>query len=171
MLSMRSDILLICSAVLSMAFRSGTKDILNSARQLYPLAVKSQAQAEKLKTLTSGKTTPLLKAYNGSAFALLAKHHFSPYKKLELLNKGLSLINEAAQADGEDVEIRFLRFALEENIPVYVPFTSHIAEDKKILVDKLSSSHPHYKFMLDYLKRSGKLSKEEKIKLGAISRQ
>lgn len=169
MLSMRSDILLLLS-FLCLSFSAGVQDKVQSARVLYPLAVKSEAQAEKLKNLTAAETQALLKAYHGSAIALLAKHYFNPSKKLSLLNNGLSHINEAVAADGKDVEIRFLRFAVEENIPVFVPFTSHIAEDKKILVDRLSSAHPHYTFMLNYLKKSGKLSKEEKLKLGSVVR-
>lgn len=137
-----------------------------TAREYYLKASESKEYAEKLKTFTQSKFNfPLLKAYNGVALAILAKHSWNPYTKLENVKSGLKNINEAVSSQNSDIEIRFLRFSVEENIPSVVPFTSHIDEDKKFILKNWNKTHEFYSTMCAYLKKSSQLTEEEKKKL------
>lgn len=145
------------------AFNSASD--VQSARAYFLKAGTDAVYADKLKTLTEGRSEALLKAYHGTAWAMKAKHHGNPVKKLEFLNKGLSDINTAVLLNAADIEIRFLRFSVEDNIPSVVPFKSHIAADKKMLIENTHSGHPFYSTIKGYLLQSGRLSASEKASL------
>lgn len=121
--------------------------------------------AEQLKQVTALQDKAIVKAYHGTAWTLLAKHHSNPYKKLEYLKTGLNTINSAVLMDAADIEIRFLRFAVETNIPAIVSFTSHIESDKTMLLNNLKNTHTYFSTIKAYLMASPKLSPEEKKKL------
>lgn len=142
-----------------------SNDELNTVRTTFEKAKDNKEYAEKLKTQTESKEKAILKAYHGTAWAFLAKHNSNPYKKLEYVKKGLEFLNSAVLSDAADIEIRFLRFAVEENIPVIVSFTSHIEADKSMLLSNLKPTHSYYATIKGYLLKSTKLSQEEKDKL------
>ena len=151
--------------VMFSSFTMNTSDN-KTARDYYLKASENKEYAEKLKTFTQSKINfPLLKAYNGVALAILAKHSWNPYTKLENVKSGLKNINEAVSSQNSDLEIRFLRFSVEENIPSVVPFTSHINEDKKFLLKNWNKNHEFYSTMCAYLKKSSQFTEEEKKKL------
>jgi hypothetical protein len=121
--------------------------------------------AEKLKTLTSNQKTPLFKAYHGMSYALIAKHSNGPFKKLELVKKGMEHINSAVKAEPQNIEIRFLRFSIESKAPSFLGISEHLEEDKKFLVNELRNTHSYHKVIFDFLMSSTLLSESEKLKL------
>jgi hypothetical protein len=140
-------------------------DTLSEARKYFEQGNDSEVAALTLKKLTEDETDPVCKAYHGAAYALLAKHYSNPLNKLEALNKGLGIINAAVLENTTEVEIRFIRFSVEEHIPAFVPFTSHVKIDKKHILDNLSSSHTWYAKIKAYMLKSSSLTKAEKEKL------
>lgn len=131
-------------------------------RDEYLKAESNSNAAENLMKLTEGKTDALSKAYRGSAWAFKAKHHFNPVKKLEYVKTGLLILNQAVNIDDKDVEVRFVRFSVEEHIPSMVSFTSHLKEDKKFILTNLKKTHPIFNTIKSYLLKSDNLSEEEK---------
>jgi hypothetical protein len=115
--------------------------------------------------MTANKTEALMLAYNGAATCIMAEHRSNPYTKLNLLYKGLERMNSQVAQVPSDIEIRFLRFSVEEHIPSAVPFTSHIKEDRAFLLKYLDNKHPFYNSMKAYLKNSKSLSESDKQKL------
>lgn len=151
--------------LLPFIFGFKTAGEISTVRTYFEKGRNEKTYAEKLKQITGDGATALLKAYNGSAWALLAKHHTNPYKKLEYVKKGLGIINSAVLLDAADVEIRFLRFSVEENIPAIVSFDKHLNADKDMMIANLKPSHPYYKTIRAYLMNSKNLSQAEKSKL------
>lgn len=131
-------------------------------REEYLKAESNSSSAENLMKLTEGKTDALSKAYRGSAWAFKAKHHYNPVKKLEYVKTGLMTLNQSVTIDNQDVEVRFIRFSVEEHIPSIVSFTSHIKEDKKFILSNLKKTHPIFNTIKSYLLKSDNLSEEEK---------
>lgn len=137
-----------------------------TARTYYQQGKDNNKAAENLKTFTDTKLDkPLFKAYNGVSYLLLAKHHWNPYKKLEYVNKGLEILNQSIAANAFDIETRFLRFTVEENLPSVVSFTSHIQTDKAYILANIKPTHSFYSTMKAYLKTSKSLTDLEKKKL------
>ncbi len=148
------------TAFILMSMASDTT--LETARAYYLKGGTDSKSAESLKTLTTGKTEAIYKAYNGVAWGFLAKHNSNPVNKLSYVKKSLSLLNDAVLADAINVEVRFLRFSVEENIPSIVSFTSHVSGDKAMILNNLLPSHAFYKTMKAYLQQSKSLTEAEK---------
>jgi hypothetical protein len=134
-------------------------------RTSFQKALTSSKSATDLNTLTAKQETAIKKAYHGVSYTLLGKHATNPIKKLEYLKKGLPILNQAVQDKPLDVEIRFLRFSVEENVPSFVQIERHVSTDKYFLVNNLKPSHTYYEFIKNYLKQSKSLTDLEKSKL------
>jgi hypothetical protein len=134
-------------------------------RTSFQKALTSSKSANDLNILTAKQETAIKKAYHGVSYTLLGKHATNPIKKLEYLKKGLPILNQAVQDKPLDVEIRFLRFTVEENVPSFVQIERHVNTDKYFLVNNLKPSHTYYEFIKNYLKQSKSLTDSEKSKL------
>ncbi|MEM8566046.1 MAG: hypothetical protein AAGF85_06260, partial [Bacteroidota bacterium] len=89
------------------------------------------------KILTSGEDTPTLVAYQAAARALIAKYTWNPMTKLSCLKSVENLLTNAVGADKDNLEIRFLRFYIENNIPSYLGYSKNIKEDGELLKNNL----------------------------------
>lgn len=127
----------------------------------YLKAIDSKVTTEKrIEYFKENKpNTALQRCYNGVFHCLNAKHAFLPNDKLSYLKKGLSDINKAVVLAPNDLEIRFHRFAIEQSIPSFVSFTSHLKADKKFILENYSSSHPFSNVILNYMITKGGCSK------------
>jgi hypothetical protein len=134
-------------------------------RSEYLKAESNSGSVDKLMSLTNGQTDALSKAYRGAAWAFKAKHHINPAKKLDYVKTGLLTLNQAVTIDSKDIEVRFIRFSIEENIPSIVSFTSHLKEDKQYILDNIDKNHGFYSTIKGYMKQSKNLSSAEKSKL------
>lgn len=115
---------------------------LENARSYYKKASLDKKQAELLESLCKNKENITLKSYYGVSQCILASHHWNPYEKLSLLNKGLGILNNSIKQDSKNLEIRILRLSVETKIPSIVSFKSHIAEDKEWIKKNFDSQHP-----------------------------
>jgi hypothetical protein len=157
---------LFCLAILLMG--AVEPKTLSSLRTYYAEAQSKEASANALLKLTNQSNEPLMIAYNGAAYAFLANHYFNPYSKLSALTTGLDQINKAVNSANTDIEIRFIRFSIEENIPGFVPCTKHLATDKAFLLKNLSKQHSYFSTMKAYLLASAQLSAQEKELIKAL---
>jgi len=141
----------------------GTDPKLEQARSLLAKGAEDKEFAYQLKQVAVNmQDVPVMKAYYAMSFALMAKHSWNPIRKFEYVKVSLKLLNESVEADTNDIESRFLRFCLEDNIPSFFPFKSHIEEDKAFILSKLNKSHSFYPNMLSYMKQAYHISKTEK---------
>jgi hypothetical protein len=129
----------------------------------YIKAIDSKVTTEKrIEYFKENKpTTPIQRCYNGVFHCLNAKHAFLPNDKISYLKKGLSDINKSVVQAPNDLEIRFHRFAIEQSIPSFISFTSHIKVDKKFIVDNYSSTHPFSNVILKYMITKGGCAKTD----------
>lgn len=65
---------------------------------------------------------------------MMAKHVVNPFAKLSYFKKGKNMLEKAIEADSENVELRFLRYAAQTNAPSFLGYDDHIAGDKKFLL-------------------------------------
>lgn len=142
-----------------------TESNLSVIRASFLIANEQKTALERLKSLTQNQSTPLVKAYYGASKAIEAKYLYNPYRKLESLKSGLKIINQAADQDATELEIRYVRFAVESNIPGFISFTSHVESDKNMLIKNLNSKHGHYQTIKSYLMKSNKVSESDKKKI------
>lgn len=156
---------LICIMLVSTAYNTVDESDIARARIYYLQAAGNETAANNLHDLTKNKTNEILNAYHGASLAIKAKYAWNPYKKLENVNAGLTILNKAVNAKSSDVEIRFLRFSVEENLPAIVPGVRHCDEDKKTILTNLKKEHPFYSTIRAYMLGSKLLSSDEKKKI------
>lgn len=105
-------------------------------RMSYKEAEADKKASETLLSLTEGATQavePLVLGYHASANMFMAMHTFNPFKKLSYFNKGKELLQKAIEADEQNVELRFLRFAAQTQAPSFLGYNDQIDEDRAFL--------------------------------------
>lgn len=115
---------------------------LTALRTLYFSAAEDKASADKLLALLSStgeKSIPVLICYKGIAEMMQAKHGISPIAKWKRFKRGKVWMENAVAKSPEDVEIRFLRFSVQTNLPAFLGYSAHIIEDKNFLMRKLNA--------------------------------
>ena len=85
---------------------------------------------------------PVLVCYKGAAELVNAKYAINPYTKLKDFNAGKILIEKAVKLDSTVIETRFLRFAIQTNLPSFLGYNDSVMADKHFLIT-------HFKNMSD----------------------
>lgn len=78
------------------------------------------------------------KAYQAVSEALLAQIVWNPFNKLKQVMKYDKQIEAAVEEDSKNIEIRFLRLAIEYNLPSFLGMSTHMEEDVDMIVNDLS---------------------------------
>lgn len=119
-----------------------TEPEIGKVKSLFQATANSKPAADQLLKLLSNinlSSTPLLISYKGAAEMMQAKHAINPISKLKRFNNGKRLIEEAVKKDPEHIEIRFLRFAIQTNLPAFLNYNDDIQQDKKYLLSNLKT--------------------------------
>jgi tetratricopeptide (TPR) repeat protein len=104
-------------------------------RSLYGQGVEDEAAAKKLLDLVivGDQNDPLLLGYRGGAEALLAKHAWNPYAKLDYLDKSMKTLQRAIDLDPQNTEIRFIRFSIQFYVPRFLGLSKNLKEDAHVI--------------------------------------
>lgn len=108
---------------------------LNEIRSKYETASISEKNLNDFThTLSKAElTNSLMIAYTGASKVISAKFYFNPITKLAVFNEGKNKIEAAVQSDPKNIEIRYIRYSVQINVPSILAYNSKINEDKKIL--------------------------------------
>lgn len=80
----------------------------------------------------------LILAYKGALEALLTKTTWNFIKKISYLKESRTTFDKAYKLDPNNVEVRFLRLAVESQIPSYLGFSEHVDQDRKFVLSHLN---------------------------------
>lgn len=83
--------------------------------------------------------TPIMEAYQAVSEAMLAQVLWNPFSKLSQVIRYDRKMEEVVKADPDNIEIRFLRLAIEYNLPAILGMSTHIDEDVEMIEGNLSS--------------------------------
>ena len=78
-------------------------------------------------------------AYQAVSEAMLAQVIWNPFSKIKQVIKYDKMMTEAVSQAPTNVEIRFLRLAIEYNLPAFLGMSKHLDEDLEQIVSNLSS--------------------------------
>ncbi|MBN1337704.1 MAG: hypothetical protein JXA03_00180 [Bacteroidales bacterium] len=113
---------------------------LEKARGIFFNRWEEDCATEELFNMLNGspdtEVSPVLLAYRGVARAGMAECVTFPFTKLNYFNQGKSELEEAVLRAPDNVEIRFIRFAMQTNIPSLLGY-DHIEEDKKFIIKEI----------------------------------
>ena len=85
------------------------------------------------------KNNALFLGYRGSANMLMAKHLINPFSKLSYFKKGKLLLEKAIQFDQKNIELRFLRYTIQTNVPSFLNYSDNKENDRAFLLQSLNS--------------------------------
>jgi hypothetical protein len=81
---------------------------------------------------------PLIVAYIGALDALKAKHAWNPYSKIKYLNQSEKVMQSAVIGDPHNIEIRFMRFSIQYNVPGFLGYGKNLTDDREEIVKQIS---------------------------------
>jgi len=108
----------------------------------YRNAVENESVAKQLleELQHSGNQNVLFMGYQAATEALMAKHAFMPTSKYSWCKKAMSHFEQAIAAAPENLEIRYLRLAVEVNLPSILGMSDDIPADKQQIIRLLPRS-------------------------------
>jgi len=139
-------------------------------RKLYQKAAKESNSCKKLINILSSyneKNNSLLAGYKACATMIMANYLINPYNKYSNFKTGKNLLEKCIAINTENIELRFLRFSIQTNVPSFLGYSNSIKTDKLFLLKSISSIEDlELKTMVTtFLKESEHLTESEKLKL------
>ena len=126
----------ILSLLLLPLFSSAEEFDLAKVRTTYREAVESEVFANKLFEMVKDHSDShaILRGYEGASLMLLAKYEFNPFKKSSLFLKGKFILESIIKKNKKNIELRFLRLAVQSSAPRFLNFNSSIVDDKSHII-------------------------------------
>lgn len=112
-------------------------------RDLFAKASTDEASNTKLYELTNSyslTTFPVYYAYNAGAEMTLANHASWPGTKLEYFNAGKERLEAAVTKYPKNVEIRYIRYCVQQGCPFFLDYASNLVEDKKFILANMNQT-------------------------------
>lgn len=126
---------------------------------------KAEQALEKFKSVE--EPTANMLAYQGALEAIMTRTTKNVFKKLGHLNDSEASFERAVELAPNDLEVRFMRLAVEHEIPRFLCMSEHIEEDIAFIVKNLGEFNPEYlplavrMQIVDFAKRSGYFSNNQ----------
>ena len=137
---MKHKILLIVFILFSIIGKGNTDLI--SIRLELNLAAEDEKVAQSFYNRMSpidDTSPPILIGFKAISILIMGKHAFNPYTKLKHFYIGKELLDKAIELE-TSLELHFLRFAVQTNIPLFLPYTGDIEYDKSYIFHNLNQS-------------------------------
>lgn len=133
--------------------------IMNKSEKNTLLMMKQAALCEKQHLLLS-------KAYLAAAEMSMAKYKVNPYSKITIFNKGKVKLEEVISRDTTNIELRYIRYTIQDNIPSILGYAKQMPSDKVYLLKHLpaikKTDRDLFARVSTYLILRAKLNNEEK---------
>lgn len=166
---MRNIIFLVLLICCTSSFKSNATVDIASVRMLFQQAALDETACKQMISLLApyGEESPLLLGYKGSGTMMMAKHVFNPFSKLSYFKKGKQMLENSIDTDEQNLELRFLRFAAQTNMPSFLGYNSDIEKDRAFILNHFSQIKDIglKEFVLPALKKSKYLTNTEKEQL------
>ena len=113
---------------------------INSLRQTYLDSFKKEQVCDSVKTILENKNelSNIENAYLGVFHMMKCRFTLNPISKISLFYIGRDLLEASIENDPKNLEIRFLRYSIQKNIPKILSYSKNINEDEKFIYDRMS---------------------------------
>lgn len=145
-------------------------------RDLYYAAYKDKNAAQKLLDITGAQqsATPVLLGYKAVAAIMMCNHLQNPYSRLKYFYRGKNELEKAIALSPADTELRFLRFAVQCNVPGILNYAQNIPNDRQLLISYLlqpqnrQTDEDLYRRIHRYMTNSSDVPEHDRKRLKAI---
>jgi hypothetical protein len=145
---------------------------LRKMRQYFNHMSKSEDVTIRMMEVSTNSQTisePLKMAYYAASEMASAQYKFSPIAKINTFNSGKKKLDKAALADPTNIEIRYIRYAIQCNAPSFLGYNKSIKEDRELIFKNLSTLKTKdvdlFSHICAYLFTREKLTEAEKKQL------
>ena len=130
---------------------------INTIRKLYLSAPTNEYNCNNLgEKLTSIEDNPsiLIKGYEGCFYFIKCKFINNPIEKLIYFRKGKKLLETAIKEDPKSVELKFLRYSIQKNLPRFLSYHDNLERDLNFVNANITSinNQEEQKFIINSLK-------------------
>jgi hypothetical protein len=159
------------------------EESLERLRAMYHLSVekgewasvaRDSVAALRLRTAGISEWDVTIEGYRGALEVVRAKHSKWPPNKLKYFNRGAATLDALVEANPENLELRYLRFASYRFLPFFLRRDDSLAADLRALASGLPE-HPEtfsptvYGGVVRFLLENGDLAEDERARLeGAL---
>ncbi|UKN03615.1 hypothetical protein K6119_08830 [Paracrocinitomix mangrovi] len=112
-------------------------------RELFTKIDQEEAINDKLLKLSSNYTmdySPEAYAYHAAATMTKANYVFWPGTKLSYFNEGKAELEKVIKKYPQNIELRFIRYAVQKGSPSFLFYSDSMEGDKKLIQEKLDNS-------------------------------
>jgi hypothetical protein len=82
---------------------------------------------------------PVKMGYYGAVMIMRAKYEINPISKYNYFKNGRSILEQALAVSENNLELRYLRHAIQTNIPSFLGYKDDIAADREFLIQNVYS--------------------------------
>ncbi|AYD47831.1 hypothetical protein [Arachidicoccus soli] len=113
------------------------------------------------------ESAPLMAGYRACAQMIMSKYVFNPFSKWSYFSKGKSALSAAISVNSNIVELRFLRFTVQNSAPFFLGYHDNLDEDKIFLLNSIQNLKDMYlkDWIIRFLKHSKFVTINEKKQL------
>jgi uncharacterized protein (DUF2147 family) len=142
---------------------------ISEVRKLYTDAAKSEANAnafnEKLAGVPENDPNKVLVAYKGCGLTLKSKFSGVLGDKIKFMKEGAKLIDAAAAAEPNNVEIRMIRLSVQESVPRIVGYRENKKEDKALILKNFKETGELKEYIRNFINQSKSFTAAERKSL------
>ena len=116
---------------------------LYDARNLFVNASDNEEMANKLYEMTKNssiETNYKKYSYNAVAILLSSKYTINPFHKIKSFKKGKEKLEMVIHQFPNDIELRFLRFCVQNDTPKIINYKENMQEDSQLIKNNISKS-------------------------------
>ena len=84
--------------------------------------------------------SPTAEGYFALSTMMLAKVYKNPFTKLSYFNKGKNILESSIKSYPHNVELRFLRYAVQAKVPAILLYFNDMEDDKEVLDEYISKN-------------------------------
>lgn len=155
--------------VFSLIF-SSVETPLEQVRNQFPY-ITSFDEANKFIEKLKNDSSPEAKGYNAAMILMKSRYVKGPFSKLKFFKKGKKILDQDISENPNSIEIRYIRFLMQKQIPKFLGYNKNIEEDFNIIFNKLLTSNLSKSFkikMLNTMLLVDDLSETKKNKIHQI---
>ena len=78
--------------------------------------------------------------YNALAILLQSKYAINPFYKIKSFKEGKEKLDRVIHRFPNDIELRFLRFCVQNDTPDFINYKKNMQEDSRLIKDNISKS-------------------------------
>jgi hypothetical protein len=108
-------------------------------RAFFDKAIYSESEAIRLCKNFENSTDVIEQGYLAATIITRAKFVINPYKKYAFFEQGRDQLEDLVKKYPEEVELRFIRYMIQTNIPAFLGYKNTLTSDKLFLVSQVST--------------------------------